>query len=103
MQADITVIDAGVYEVVAAFFSKRRPTFQLLVNGSVALRAGSHAACTGQHTAARALCFDGLTGHHVNGTSVVDHLMLPSDACLTVIYPSQQEAGQGFISLQQLC
>ena len=89
--------------MVLAFFSKRRPTFHLLVNGTVALRAGNHATYVGQHTAARAGCSDGSNGSQMSGMSLVEYLVLPSDACLTVMYQSQQEAGQGFLSLQQIC
>ena len=99
MQADITVVQSGMYQVTAAFFGKQKPTFHLLVNGAIALRVGSHSACTGQHTADRAALSE-VTGQHASGTSVLQYLILPADACLTVVSPSQHTLSQGFLSLQ---
>jgi len=101
MQADITVIQPGVYQASAAFFGKQRPAFQLFVNGKIVLRA--HLRCMGQHTAARANCCDGPLGQHMNSTSLLEYLVLPADACLTIVSPSQQGLDQGFLSLQRIC
>ena len=98
MQGVITVANPGIYEVVAGFFSKQKPTFQVLVNGTIALRAGSHVTCVGQHTIPHTSRADGLTGTHVTG-----YLLLPSNSCVTVVYQSHIEAGQGFVSLQHIC
>jgi len=100
MQADITVVQPGVYQASAAFFGKQRPAFQLFVNGKI-LRA--HSRCMGQHTAARANCSDGPLGQHMNSTSLLEYLVLPADACLTIVSPSQQGLDQGFLSLQRIC
>lgn len=99
MQADITVVQPGVYQASAAFFGKQRPAFQLFVNGKVVLRA--HSRCMGQHTAARANCCP--LGQHMNSTSLLEYLVLPADACLTMVVPSQQGLDQGFLSLQRIC
>ena len=101
MQADITVVQPGVYQASAAFFGKQRPAFQLFVNGKTVLRA--HSRCMGQHTAARANCCEGPLGQHMNSTSLLEYLVLPADACLTIVSPSQQGVDQGFFSLQRIC
>ena len=102
MQADIRVVQPGVYQASAAFFGKQRPAFQLFVNGKVLLRA--HSRCMGQHTAARANCCDGPLGQHMNSTSLLEYLVLPADACLTIVSSSQQQGlDQGFFSLQRIC
>ncbi|DBA68020.1 TPA: hypothetical protein ACH3X2_014048 [Trebouxia sp. C0005] len=98
-KADITVVQPGVYQASAAFFGKQRPAFQLFVNGKVVLRA--HSRCMGQHTAARANCCP--LGQHMNSTSLLEYLVLPADACLTMVVPSQQGLDQGFLSLQRIC
>ena len=103
MQGEVRVLTAGVYKVSAAFFGKQKPMFQLLVNGSVALRAGSHMPGMGQHTAARAAVCTSDDEHPVLGCSVTEYLMIPSDACLTVLYQSQPASGRGFLSLHKAC
>lgn len=53
--------------------------------------------------AARANCCDGPLGQHMNSTSLLEYLVLPADACLTIVSPSQQGLDQGFLSLQRIC
>ena len=102
MQADVTVVLPGMYQVAAALFGKQKPTFHILVNGSIALRVGSHSTCAGQHTVHRAALSELVTGQHVSGTSVLHYLILPADACLTIVSPSQHALSQGFLSLQYI-
>ena len=97
------MVKAGLYHLSAAFFSHCKASFQVLVNDRVVIRAGSHAACAGQHTLAQQS--DALMQQIAKGLSVDDYLGIPAEACLTVkILPqSQHDGAHGFLALQQLC
>ena len=103
MQGEIRVVQAGVYKVSAAFFGKHKPIFQVLVNGSTAMRSGSQMPGMGQYTAARAAVCSSDHQHAIIGCSVTEYLVFPSDACVTVLYQSQPASGQGFLLLQKAC
>ena len=105
MQGEIKVLKPGMYKVVAVVFGKKRLTLQLLVNGEMVLRSGTLPSGMGQHTAARAQC-------HASSSSleqpafmcvVNEYVMLPPNACLTLLHNPQPGSSQGFLSLQKMC
>ena len=92
-----------MYKVAAVVFGKQRPTLQLLVNGEVVLRSGSLSSGMGQHTAARALASSSSAEHPAVACVMEECVMLPPNACLTLVHHPQPGSGQGFLSLQKVC
>lgn len=92
-----------MYKVVAVIFSKQSPTLQLLVNGNTVLRGGGLPSGMGQHTAAHAHVGSSSVEQPVCACSMTDYLVLPSDACLTLVHHPRPGSGRGFLSLQKMC
>ena len=103
LQGEVRVRVSGMYKVVAVIFGKQRPTLQLLVNGTIVMRGGGLPSGMGHHTAARAHASSSDVEQAVCGCSMTDYLLLPCNACLTVVHHPQPGSGRGFLSLQKMC
>lgn len=81
----VLVATAGLYELTCAFFSRKRPSIQVQVNGETALSSGPGAAPARKGT----------------GLSVREFLLLPARARLTLLYAGES-LGEGFLALRKL-
>lgn len=96
----ILTVAPGLYEVQFGFFSTRKPTIQLLVNGEVALSAGSTASHVLHHTSGR-IRSGGHSSGNVAGLTHQDFLALPARARVSVTYTGDGDA-EGFLGLRKL-
>lgn len=96
----ILTVAPGLYEVQFGFFSSRKPTIQLLVNGEVALSAGSTASHVLHHTSGR-IRSGGHSSGNVAGLTHQDFLALPARARVSVTYTGDGDA-EGFLGLRKL-
>jgi len=97
-KTSVLVVLPGLYEVHMAFFSKKKPIVQLLVNGEVVLNAVSqpnYLTTSGFKTS--------LSKHNCNvtGLCVNDFLALPSKCRVSFTYQGEASA-EGFFDLRKL-
>uniref|UniRef100_A0A061SEB4 Uncharacterized protein n=1 Tax=Tetraselmis sp. GSL018 TaxID=582737 RepID=A0A061SEB4_9CHLO len=100
-RSSIVVVSAGMYEVMLGFFSNRKPTVQLHVNGEPVLAAVSTSESVLNRSTGHLATLGRYASGNTAGLSLVDFLLLPQRAKITVTY-SGDEAGEGFISLKRL-
>ena len=87
-KAAIIVTPPGLYEVSFAFFSRKKPAVQLLVNSEVVI---SPTAGMGPSR----------KGAPISGLSVVEYLLLPARARITLLF-SSETVGEGFLGLRKV-
>lgn len=97
-KTSVLVVLPGLYEVHMAFFSKKKPIVQLLVNGEVVLNVVSqpnYLTTSGHKTS--------LSKHNFNvtGLSVNDFLALPSKCRVSLSFQGEDTA-EGFFELRKL-
>lgn len=96
----ITTISPGLYEIVFGFFTKKKPTVQLLLNGEPCLSAVNSASQLLHHSSSRLANVQHPAGN-VTGLTLIDFLALPAKAKLSIAY-SGETAAEGFLSLRKL-
>lgn len=88
---NILVTSPGIYEVIFAVFSRKRPSIELLVNGeAVLIEFSSQGKTWGRHS-------DG----NVTGACAVEYLALPKRARVSMTY-SGESGAKGILSLKKL-
>lgn len=101
LQVSIMVVAPGLYEVTFGFYTRKRPTVQLLVNGEPVLSAVNSGSYVTHHSSARLTSVDGHPAGNIAGLTMLDFLALPAEACLTLTYQCDLK-GQGFLGLRKL-
>ena len=96
----ITTVSPGLYEVVFGFFTKKKPSIQLLLNGEPCLSAVNSASQLLHHSSSRLANVQHPAGN-VTGLTLIDFLALPAKAKLSISY-SGETAAEGFLSLRKL-
>merc|ERR1711924_158212 len=96
--ARIVAVAPGLYEVVFGFFSKKKPTVQLMLNGEPCLSAINSASQLLHHSSSRLANVQHPAGN-VTGLTLIDFLALPARAKLYIVYTGDSVA-EGFISLK---
>jgi len=96
----IVTVAPGLYEVHFGFFTKKKPTVQLLLNGDPCLSAVNSASHLLHHSSSRLANVQHPAGN-VTGLTLVDFLALPAKAKLSIAYAGDGNA-EGFISLRKL-
>eukprot|EP00658_Telonema_sp_P-2_P079529 TRINITY_DN7709_c0_g1_i2.p1 TRINITY_DN7709_c0_g1~~TRINITY_DN7709_c0_g1_i2.p1 ORF type:complete len:227 (+),score=55.56 TRINITY_DN7709_c0_g1_i2:104-784(+) len=92
----ITAVQAGLYEICWGFFTKSRPSVQLLLNGQPCLASSANLHTHGTRASGVNHPAGNVTGH-----TVVDFLALPARAKLSVTF-SGEGPTEGFLSLRKL-
>ncbi|KAJ3056066.1 hypothetical protein HK097_008194, partial [Rhizophlyctis rosea] len=101
----IRIATAGLYEISFAFFTKYKPSVQLVVNGESVLSAINSPTYV-VHTSS-GIVKDGegrMREGSVSGVSLVDFLALPAKSTLSIHYHAgkKQMPGHGFLGLRRL-
>lgn len=83
------------------FFSRRKPTVQLLVNDEPVLAAVNSASYALNQSSGRVMTVGNHASGNITGLTLIDFLSLPPNANLTVVY-NGEDPGEGFLSLKKL-
>lgn len=102
---NIKVAEAGLYEITLAFFTKTKPSVQLIVNGESIMSAINSPSYIVHHSSGYVIDGNGkMQEGVVSGLSLVDFLALPSKSTLSIHYHGvkKQSLGHGFLGLRKL-
>ena len=88
-------------QVTFGFFTKRKPTVQLLVNGEPVLSAVNSASYAVHHSSGRLAAVGQHSAGNVTGVTLRDFLALPPKARVACSYQGD-EHGEGFLGLRKL-
>mmetsp|Transcript_2104 Transcript_2104/g.6253 ORF Transcript_2104/g.6253 Transcript_2104/m.6253 type:complete len:243 (-) Transcript_2104:202-930(-) len=100
-RSSILVVVPGLYEVTFGFFSRRKPTVQLLVDGEPVLAAVNSASYSLHQSSGRLTSVGQHSAGSITGLTLIDFLALPPRAKLSVVY-NGEDPGEGFLSLKKL-
>ena len=97
----ITTVAPGLYEVTFGFFTRKKPTVQLLVNGEPVLSAVNSASYAVHHSSGRLAAVGPHPAGNVTGLTLIDYLALPPKARISCSYQGE-EGGEGFLGLRKM-
>ncbi|KAJ3394540.1 hypothetical protein HDU92_006816 [Lobulomyces angularis] len=98
----IKIQEPGLYEIRFAFFTKQKPSIQLLVNGESILSAINSPSYVVHHGSGFVIAGDGkMVEGCVSGLSLLDFLSLPARSTVSLIYTGKKN-GHGFLSLKKV-
>eukprot|EP00742_Colponemidia_sp_Colp-10_P010428 GILJ01011451.1.p1 GENE.GILJ01011451.1~~GILJ01011451.1.p1 ORF type:complete len:694 (+),score=153.66 GILJ01011451.1:27-2084(+) len=100
-KTSIITVAPGLYEICFGFFASKKPTVQLLVNGEPVLSAVNSASYVLHHSSGRLNAVGRHSAGNVSGLSLVDFLVLPPRARVSISYNGELGA-EGFLSLRKL-
>ena len=100
-RVNIQVVNGGLYEVSFGFYSRKKPTVQLHVNGEAVLSALNTSSYALHHSSGRMTNVGRHPSGCVTGLTMIDFLALPNNAKLAISY-SGEELGEGFLGIKKL-
>lgn len=100
-RTQILTVAPGLYEVTFGFFSAKKPTVQLLVNGEAVLSAVNSSSYVIHHSAGRLKSAGKHSAGNLTGLTLIDFIALPPRARLSISY-SGENCAEGFIGLRKL-
>jgi hypothetical protein len=98
--SSILVVAPGLYEITFGFYSKKKPTVQLLVNGETILSAVNNASYVIHHSSGR-LKGANSPASTIAGLTMIDFIALPPRAKLSLSYNGERKC-EGFLALRKL-
>ena len=84
----------------AGFFTRKKPSVQLLVNGEPVLSAVNSASYAVHHSSGRLAAVGPHPAGNVTGLTLLDYLALPPKARVSISYQGE-EGGEGFLGLRK--
>jgi hypothetical protein len=103
-QCSVRVIEAGLYELAFSFFTKAKPSIQVIVNGESVMSAIHSPTFTVHHGSGYVADGNGrLREGAVTGLSLLDFLCLPAKSTVCLHWHGKLErAVEGFMTLKRL-
>ncbi|KAJ3306562.1 hypothetical protein HDV03_004691 [Kappamyces sp. JEL0829] len=102
---NIRIAEAGLYEISLAFFTKAKPSIQIVVNGESVMSAINSPSYVIQHSSGFVMDGNGkVEPGTVTGISLVDFMALPSKSTLSIHYHGvkKNNPAHGFLGLKRL-
>ena len=97
----IGIKEGGLYEIKMGFFADKKPMIQILVNGEVVISAiNSNSYVIHQSPGGRMKGTGKTSFGNVTGLTLIDFILLPDNAKLSVSYTG--EKGIGFLGIKKL-
>jgi len=100
-RSSVTCVAPGLYEVSFGFFSRKKPTVQLLVNGEPVLSAVNSASYAVHHSSGRLAAVGPHSAGNVTGLTLFDFVALPPNAKVACTYQGEDGA-EGFLGLRKM-
>ncbi len=100
-KTSVLTVAPGLYEITFGFYSNKKPTIQLLVNGEAVLSAVNSSSYVIHHSSGKLKSLPKHSSGNLTGLTLVDFIALPARARLSISY-SGETGGEGFMSLRKL-
>ena len=94
----ILVVSPGIYQFTIGFYSNKKPTVQLLINGEPTFSAINSNSYILNHNGGKLKSSKNPT---ITGLTLCDYITIPERSRLAISY-SCEETGEGFLSLKKL-
>lgn len=100
-KTSILTVAPGLYEITFGFYSNKKPTVQLLVNGEAVLSAVNSSSYVIHHSSGKLKSLGKHSSGNLTGLTLIDFIALPARARLSLSY-SGEAGAEGFIGLRKL-
>lgn len=100
-KTSVLTVAPGLYEITFGFFSNKKPTVQLLVNGEAVLSAVNSSSYVIHHSSGKLKSMGKHSAGNLTGLTLVDFIALPARARVSLSYSGEQCA-EGFLGLKKL-
>jgi len=91
------IASSGIYRIEMGYYSKKKPTVQIIVNGQTVVSAINSNAYVLHHSSGK---LKDVSNAEITGLTYYDFLMLPENSRLAIAYQGDQ--GHGFLGIQRL-
>lgn len=105
---NIVTVAPGLYEITMGFFSAKKPTVQVLVNGETIISQVNSSSYVIHHNSGKLTNTSKNAVSPQTGLTLIDFIALPARAQITVSYSAQNKSdihfkgSEGFIGLRKL-
>ena len=97
----ILTVAPGLYEITFGFYSSKKPTIQVLVNGESILSAVNSSSYVIHHSSGKLKGMGKHPAGNLTGLTLIDYIALPARARLSLSY-SGEPGAEGFFGLRKL-
>ncbi len=97
----ILTVAPGLYEVTFGFYSAKKPTIQILVNGEAVLSAVNSSSYVIHHSSGKLKGMGKHSSGNLAGLTLIDFIALPARARISISYSGELGA-EGFLGLRKL-
>ncbi|EGR31387.1 hypothetical protein IMG5_110920 [Ichthyophthirius multifiliis] len=98
----INVLNGGFYQIYLAFFAKKKPTIQILINGEPIMSAVNTSSYVLHHSSGKLKDIKHTNGN-VTGLTLIDFLNLPNKCKISVTFSGENSLENlGFITLKKI-
>ena len=100
-KVSIVTVTPGLYEIVIGFYSRKKPTIQILVNGEPIMSAVNSSSYVIHHSSGKLKPVPSHPNGNISGLSLIDFIALPARARVSIAYTGEIQS-EGFIGLRKL-
>ena len=97
----IVTVAPGLYEIVLGFYSRKKPTIQILVNGEPIMSAVNSSSYVVHHSSGKLKPVSSHPNGNIAGLTLFDFIALPARARVSIGYNGEIHS-EGFIGLRKL-
>ena len=100
-KVSIVTVAPGLYEVILGFYSRKKPTIQILVNGEPIMSAVNSSSYVIHHSSGKLKPVPSHPNGNIAGLSLIDFIALPARARVSIGFTGEIQS-EGFIGLRKL-
>jgi hypothetical protein len=100
-KVSIVTVAPGLYEIILGFYSRKKPTVQILVNGEPIMSAVNNSSYVIHHSSGKLKPVACHPNGNIAGLSMIDFIALPARARVSIGYTGEINS-EGFIGLRKL-
>jgi uncharacterized protein (DUF2267 family) len=97
----IVTVAPGLYEIILGFYSRKKPSIQILINGEPIMSAVNSSSYVVHHSSGKLKPVSAHPNGNIAGLTLIDFIALPARARVSVGYTGEINA-EGFIGLRKL-
>lgn len=100
-KVSIVTVAPGLYEIILGFYSRKKPTIQILVNGEPIMSAVNSSSYVIHHSSGKLKPVPSHPNGNIAGLSLIDFIALPARARVSIGFTGEIQS-EGFIGLRKL-